>query len=707
MTTDLSGDQILRAIRDELLGEAMRSPALLADLANLERYIAETYSARSFVELLQNADDAQAKRFWVARKGDYLVCANDGLPFSEQDFYSLCRSASSNKQRGRTIGYRGIGFKSVVGIAESVHLISDPLCATFSRALTGAALESAAPVPLVRIPHPLAVASSDPIMAVVSQLHRQGYTTVFVLTGLDADRVQEEFDQFDADYLLFLQNVCEAILDDKNRSYRCERQAINERERRVQIDGGDRRSYWTIERHEKCDLAFSLVDGKRTPLKAADAVAHAYLPTLEQTGYGIRINADFSTDPSRTRIVFDDMTYRCIDDAAAAIAAKISAAVLSTDDATGSLACLTPTVDLATLGLQKRSFRTELIARTRERLNHLKETVCLAPSWLSRSDAGILANATGNALVVPDGTERDGQANFMRYLGVKVLSNESIIEATDEVQLSPKSYVPLIAHTARNVGLGVDPRRLAESPVWIGANDGRATRLSDLVKTGTPLDLGFVEALGTEGLAPGQLARLLSVAGLDSEAVGVLLPGTVQIVDMGPDGQGKVLGDDNPDDEKAERAQAFDPLLRDGNSSARLQTASPVPITSRSLPAWRGAEEYVAIVLRQYDYRVEDRSRQNLGYDIYAEKDGRKYYVEVKLLDYAGQPFVMTTNEEAVARECGASYIMALTVRSTGGAVHVQFVHDPAQTLKLTRQCRQWVWECSDYIFRPQIAQGE
>lgn len=706
MTIDSTGDQILLPIRDELLGEARRSPALLTDLANLERYIAETYSARSFVELLQNADDAQAKRFWVTRQGNYLVCANDGLPFSRQDFYSLCRSASSNKQRGRTIGYRGIGFKSVVGVAETIHVISDPLRATFSRTLTGAALGGVAPAPLIRIPHPLALAADDPVMAVVDRLRGQNYTTVFVLAGLDAERIQEEFDQFDADYLLFLHNVCEATLDGQNRSYRCERQAVSETERHVRIDGGERKSHWSIERHDKCDLAFSLVDGKRTPLKAGDAVAHAYLPTLEQTGYGIRINADFSTDPSRTRIVFDDMTYACIDDAAAAIATMISATVLSSGSAADALACLTPTVDLATIALQKRSFRTELVSRTRERLSHLKDSAHLAPAWVSQGDAAAIEEATGNALIVLAGNEREAQASFMRYVGVKALPNENIIDAANQVRLSEKSYGPLVAHATRNVGIGVAPRRLAESAVWMGTGRKQAARLPDLVRTGTSLDTGFVEALRREGLAPSQLARLLTTTGLDAEAIGVLLPGILQADDAVPEDHENVAGESSAD-VTTKGKLAFDPLSQGGTSPTLARSASSVPITSRSLPAWRGAEEYVAIVLRQYDYKVEDRSRQNLGYDIYAEKDGRKYYVEVKLLDYAGQPFVMTTNEEVVARECGVSYALALTVRSAGGAVHVQFVHDPVRALKLTRQCRQWVWECSDYVFEPQVAQGE
>ena len=40
-------------IQTELLDEAIASPQLLADVAQVEGYISETYSNRSFVELLQ------------------------------------------------------------------------------------------------------------------------------------------------------------------------------------------------------------------------------------------------------------------------------------------------------------------------------------------------------------------------------------------------------------------------------------------------------------------------------------------------------------------------------------------------------------------------------------------------------------------------------------------------------------------------------
>jgi hypothetical protein len=369
----LTNAEIFTSVREELLGEARQSPGLLADLANLERYVAETYSARSFIELLQNADDAQAKRFLVTCHNDWLICANDGRPFSRQDFYSLCRSAFSEKQRGQTIGYRGVGFKSVVGVCSAVHLISGDLEATFSREITQACLGIQTPTPLVRIPHPLSIAQNDPVLNVARKLERGGYKTIFILGGLDNERVQDEFDQFDADYLLFLRNLNEAVLSEAKQSrYRCQRSKLNASTRQVSISAPDRRSFWLIQNTGHCDIAFSLVDGVPVPLNAAEAIVHAFLPTLESTGFGIRINADFSTDPSRTRIVFDDLTSVCTNDAASALASMISEIILSASPDNDRLACLMPTVDLSTLSLQKRSFKTELIAGVRNRLAYIK-----------------------------------------------------------------------------------------------------------------------------------------------------------------------------------------------------------------------------------------------------------------------------------------------------------------------------------------------
>ena len=81
--------------------------------------------------------------------------------------------------------------------------------------------------------------------------------------------------------------------------------------------------------------------------------------------------------------------------------------------------------------------------------------------------------------------------------------------------------------------------------------------------------------------------------------------------------------------------------------------------------------------------------------------DGEEAFVEVKAIDYPGQPFTLTGNEEVVARQKGKAYRLAI-VRQTNEYLEVAFIEDPVNQLKLTRQCRQWVWECQGYAYSPE-----
>ena len=694
----MSGPEILSSVREELLAEARQSPGLLADLANLERYVAETYSARSFIELLQNADDAQAQKFVMVRSGEWLICANDGRAFSRQDFYSLCRSASSAKQRGQTIGYRGIGFKSIVGVASSVHLFSDDLQTSFSRDLTRLSLGSDTPTPLVRVPHPLALQAADAVFSEVKALQASGLTTVFVLGGLDSDRINDEFEQFVADYLLFLRHVREAVLTGaNNRRYTCSRQKTGPGILEVAIAGPERHSAWRIHHVGECDLAFSLDNGEPTALVGNTAIAHAFLPTLEPTGFGIRVNADFSTDPSRTRIVFDDATFQRLDEAADAIASLITQATLSGEIGLKIRRALVPTTELATISLQKRSFRTELIARVKAKLTTLKDQVLLAPTWLNTLDVGKLSSQLKfNVLIQGVGTDT-AQTTFQRYIGIQVISPRVVAECAKKMTFSPIGGAELIACVTRDAGAGLTMRELIDIPIWWAVLGQEPTKLLEIVKTKAPFSTDFSSALIKTGLLPRQLASLLLSAGLAPNEIATLLPDLPGPISIKPLTTTLQLANSNRGDSAQPSLDIFLSSTPDMTSPRFTKTA---PITSQSLPAWRGAEQYVALVLGENGYAVEDRSRQNLGYDLYAEKGAIKAYLEVKLLDYAGQPFIITTNEEVVARECGDKYVIALTVRSAG-QIYIQFVRDPVRNLKFVRQCRQWVWECSDYVFTP------
>lgn len=64
---------MIENIYRNLVREAKQSPMLLSDIAGLETYISESYTNRSFIELLQNADDANSSSFLVEKFEQYLI----------------------------------------------------------------------------------------------------------------------------------------------------------------------------------------------------------------------------------------------------------------------------------------------------------------------------------------------------------------------------------------------------------------------------------------------------------------------------------------------------------------------------------------------------------------------------------------------------------------------------------------------------------
>ena len=665
----------LATVRAELMQEALASPNLLADIANLERYVAESYSGRSFIEMLQNADDARAQRFCVILIGDFIICANDGIPFTENDFRALCRSASSGKKRGETIGYRGIGFKSVVGIANEVHLFSGNLEATFSRTLTQEALKNQGPTPLVRLPHRLALNNSR-MSEEIRNLQNDGYQTVFVLHGVKDNRAADEVKEFETEYLLFLRNIQRVELreEEKIEIFEC-RRSKKEDYSKISLISSQRNSSWRIYSNAVCDVAISCAGEIPTPLNSENALVHAFLPTLETSGLGIRINADFSTDPSRTRIVMDDTTSECMNAAISCISALYALAVRDSD--VNMLACLAPTFDLSTLALQRKSFRTELISKLRLPLQEALKDVALTPNWLDVEDAQKIAASSTSMLVTPHGPTAIAQTNLLRYAGVKNLAFPKLLSCANRSDISEEAVAKIVSHIILDPLQQVPVGDLAKARMWY-ADEGRIS-LTALPNNGKLSD-GYVKLLKASGIGASDYSRIIRNSDLDESLILEIDP--VSTVKKDP-------AIPKPDD-------FYSFLAGDDSLGARVN------IVGRSIPAWRNAENYVAKLLSSNGFRVDDTSRQNLGYDLVASKEGTQIYIEVKLVDWIGAPFTLTSNEHAVARQHAKDYFIALVLKGAD-EVLVEFISDPTASLPFERQCRQWTWECSDYKSKNQI----
>src|SRR6266498_391897 len=84
-------------------------------------------------ELLQNADDAGATEAAVRIEGHVFIFEHNGEDFTKEHFASLCRFGYSNKRALHTIGFRGMGFKSIFSLGDCVELFTPTLAISFDR----------------------------------------------------------------------------------------------------------------------------------------------------------------------------------------------------------------------------------------------------------------------------------------------------------------------------------------------------------------------------------------------------------------------------------------------------------------------------------------------------------------------------------------------------------------------------------------------
>ena len=668
---------MLEEVRRPLLEEARNSPTLLSDLAGLEQYIAESYDARSFVELLQNADDAGAARFTIQRVEDSLLVANDGRPFTRTDFESLCRSAASSKERGTSIGYRGIGFKSVVGFAQKVHIFSGELEVTFSREQTAREIPEAARVPLIRIPHPIDESQRRQIATALDRMMQEGFHTVFAFADLLASGIEAEFSAFDPTSLLFLRNIRQVELRTSvEEVITARREAVDARVRSIRLSSSIGASLWEVVERDGVALAFAK-DEKIVRLGEGEAVVHAFLPTHERTGLPIKINGDISTDPSRTRVVLDDRTASGIEHIAGLIVDVVAKGLgeeKGSSPKPDTIAALVPPTDPRTANFQRRSFRTDLFAAIQRTAEDRFKNLRYCPSWLNSVDFEELAKVSQIRAISREFENVEGISGFLRFLGAKEATLEDLSLGLIVSVPSTPGAAELVSHVTKLHTTKQISTTEVEAEWRLWPIDRTPLTLQEAKGSAQPLERSFIDMVSEKAGGTSELRRLISNL-TDASTAAKMLSDTQETTT-----QPTVVASSVPQ--------------RGSDLSAGPQRLS--------LKKWRSAEQQVLSLLDLRGWSVEDVSRQNVGYDIEGlTPEGNEVFIEVKAIDNPGQAFTLTSNEEAVARQKGHAYRLAI-VRQSGAYLEVAFIKDPANQLPLTRQCRQWVWECSSYDFTPE-----
>lgn len=678
----------LSILRDSLITEAKSSPMLLSDLAGLEAYVSESYNSRSFIELLQNADDAKATKFYVKRSGDYLFVANNGRPFNIKDLESLCRSASSNKVRGTTIGYRGIGFKSVVSFAKEVHLISGDFEITFSKELSKQIVPQAPKVPLIRIPHELEKSVKDELADEIRKMQNEGFNTIFIFSGVLANQIDEEYTSFANTTLLFLNSIQVIKIHlTKKVAANIAVIEVNERGRYLRVSTTEAISNWFVCSDSNCSIAFSMENDKVSRISKNDAIIHAFLPTEDSCGLGVVVNGDFSTDPSRRHLIMDDTTIKVISNLTHLYASLLKYALANKDR--NMVDALMPYFDWKLIQLMKQSFEKEFAIKIKNAFGKELSNVRLTPSWLNAEDFSKIMSASNLPYIAPECSDVPGLSDLLKFLGNKPEDVGALIVKAENAQISVLGCAQIL--TAGMKEALMNHRLPSLITTALVMSNGGLCSLKKINDEKGEIDESFIKLMEDNGMSINDIRQFFKKTGLSN------------INDL--------LFDDEDDDDFYDKDNDDDDLYDDddksdnptsvsqwfNNASSSLKSL----VNNEGVQKWRSAEENTLAALNANGFRLKDVSKQNLGFDLEgSDPNGKNIYIEVKSIDYVGQKFRMTNNEFAAAQYKPSNYYIALVFQNKD-TLEICLIKDPINRLNLTRQVVQWVWECSDYEYKP------
>jgi hypothetical protein len=663
--------EIVEKLHNSFLEEAKRSPILLSDLANMEKYISESYTGRSLIELLQNADDAGASKFEIVEISSKVYgVANNGREFCENDLVSLCRSGTSTKKRKtNTIGYRGIGFKSVVNYAKAVHLYSGHIATTFSRQLTKNLLPEANTVPLIRIPHKFCGNAYDNS---INDLLRDRYSTVFVFET-ESDCLLDEISMFDTSCMLFLRNIREIhfTLSTKKITYMVKYTNLNSLCDEIEFLGTQNNDRWIVcsdELKSDVKLAFKYDGNRVIPASPQESVIHSFMPTNDKLNVPIKINGDFSTDPSRTKVIYDTETENAIEGCVDLTNNILKNILAENYDRYGFINILAQ-ASLDPLRAIKGNtisdiYIEKLIKKSKEQLKKYAEDVkeiYYQPQGITNVDFEQICRINN---VYGIGNDIDanirGILQFVKMIGIRILPLEMMLDAMKDCILSKESRIEVMYELIDRSRFGLDKALLTKF------NNANVITFNTDVKKVINCDKNDI------------IEDSFNAAVIEKV-------GSVVYVEQFY----KVLGLKNI------RQQGYNKEISPSVISRNVGSIGTKSVVKK----WRTVEQNLGEILRSLDgvVNVIDVAAQNVGYDIETiMTDGTHRYYEVKSVDNMGNAFTMTNNEFSAAVQYKDKYYLAI-VQQDESRIEVCFICDPISTLNMTKRVTKWEWYCSSY----------
>lgn len=336
----------------------------LVNQANSEKNTIREYRGRYIFELLQNANDAirdqldqigssnipeQRYRIRLDVTKEALIVSNDGIPFQEKDVESISMWGESSKDPNKSIGYKGIGFKSVLEITESPQIFSQLVqfhfdwatCYRRVRAIVGKQMELKLPITRFVFPFSLEQVPEPDRHLVDELLNHQLYSTVIRLPikpNVPLTRILGQIDQnLDPSLLLFLNGIdvievwvngalqhtlSRSVLNKPGSMGKEITLKVDEKPvsrwllfdaekiplpKQAELHEGLPEEIWKRVKLVGFSLAFPLDEQSRLLVDSPSSKFYVYFPTGMESGLRYRVHGDFHVDAARKSVV--DLPY--------------------------------------------------------------------------------------------------------------------------------------------------------------------------------------------------------------------------------------------------------------------------------------------------------------------------------------------------------------------------------------------------------------
>lgn len=310
--------------------------------------IGSQYIGRYPFELLQNANDsatkandsgaASRKSVLFTLTDSALLIADMGAGFGDEEADAICNLGRTSKDPRKTIGYKGLGFKSVAQITDTPQIISHPhrfqFDAARARELVSTQLGPLLTdqrIPIYAFPFPLTPSDLGPDRGLVDECMSKGYRTILRLpikAGVRRSSVEKDIGSLlSPQILLLLGSVDELSLCGVSKPLRVQRvreeqQGIVRVLLEIEISGSNSLEDWllfekTVEipdrrlvarlgdnwsRVSRVRIAVGLPLRENRPHCGRLHPLHVYFPTEETSGFRFIAHADFALDLDRRRI---------------------------------------------------------------------------------------------------------------------------------------------------------------------------------------------------------------------------------------------------------------------------------------------------------------------------------------------------------------------------------------------------------------------